>query len=201
MKICSMRGELIKRHKQAVRAALADLSSGKEPADLYMIHRYEHHTQPILPRIKFLLPHAGACIDRRRAAGSRPGHRHPGLPPDRRDALAGRPAQRLHDPGRDGAGQRAAHHGGKLFASFYALFSGVVFLASAGLVIAPLAHRLLHWLHLEAETPTVTAMPRLLILSQDCAEYKRLIERGRPARAVHLRHPRPARHHPLQRGV
>ena len=42
---------------------------------------------------------------------------------------------------------------GKLFASFYALFSGVVFLASAGLVIAPLAHRLLHWLHLEAETP------------------------------------------------
>jgi len=42
--------------------------------------------------------------------------------------------------------------GGKLFASFYALFSGVMFLASAGLVIAPLAHRLLHWLHLESET-------------------------------------------------
>ena len=39
---------------------------------------------------------------------------------------------------------------GKLFASFYALFSGVVFLAAAGMVIAPLAHRLLHWLHLES---------------------------------------------------
>jgi hypothetical protein len=38
---------------------------------------------------------------------------------------------------------------GKLFASFYALFSGVVFLASVGILIAPLAHRLLHWLHLE----------------------------------------------------
>jgi hypothetical protein len=40
--------------------------------------------------------------------------------------------------------------GAKLFASFYALFSGVVFIASMGLVIAPVAHRLLHRLHLEA---------------------------------------------------
>jgi len=39
---------------------------------------------------------------------------------------------------------------GKLFASFYALFSGVVFLAIAGILVAPLAHRLLHVLHLEA---------------------------------------------------
>jgi len=42
--------------------------------------------------------------------------------------------------------------GGKLFASFYALFSGVVFIASAGLVIAPFAHRMLHWIHLETDT-------------------------------------------------
>ncbi len=39
--------------------------------------------------------------------------------------------------------------GGKLFASFYALFSGIVFLVTAGIVIAPIAHRLLHRLHLE----------------------------------------------------
>ena len=39
--------------------------------------------------------------------------------------------------------------GGKLFASFYALFSGVVFLIMAGIIIAPLAHRLLHRLHLD----------------------------------------------------
>ena len=38
---------------------------------------------------------------------------------------------------------------GKLFASFYALFSGSVFLVVAGIVIAPVAHRLLHRLHLE----------------------------------------------------
>jgi hypothetical protein len=38
---------------------------------------------------------------------------------------------------------------GKLFASFYALYSGVAFLAIAAVLIAPFAHRLLHRLHLE----------------------------------------------------
>mgnify|MGYP003376435215 CR=1 FL=1 len=40
--------------------------------------------------------------------------------------------------------------GGKLFASAYALFSGMAFLAIAGIVVAPLAHRILHRLHLES---------------------------------------------------
>ena len=40
---------------------------------------------------------------------------------------------------------------GKLFASFYALFSGVIFLVVAGIVVAPIAHRLLHRLHLDEE--------------------------------------------------
>jgi hypothetical protein len=39
---------------------------------------------------------------------------------------------------------------GKLFASFYALFSGSIFLVIAGIVVAPVAHRLLHRLHLDA---------------------------------------------------
>jgi hypothetical protein len=39
--------------------------------------------------------------------------------------------------------------GGKVFASFYALFSGVIFLVMAGVVVAPMAHRVLHRLHLE----------------------------------------------------
>ena len=38
---------------------------------------------------------------------------------------------------------------GKLFASFYALYAGVAFLAIAAVLIAPFAHRLLHRLHLE----------------------------------------------------
>jgi hypothetical protein len=37
----------------------------------------------------------------------------------------------------------------KLFASAYALFSGVIFIASVGVVVAPLAHRLLHHFHVE----------------------------------------------------
>ena len=41
--------------------------------------------------------------------------------------------------------------GGKVFASCYALFSGVVFLIIVGIMMAPFAHRLFHRLHLEAE--------------------------------------------------
>jgi hypothetical protein len=39
--------------------------------------------------------------------------------------------------------------GAKLFAAVYALFSGIVFLAGVGVLIAPLLHRLLHRFHLE----------------------------------------------------
>jgi len=38
---------------------------------------------------------------------------------------------------------------GKLFATFYALYAGVAFLAIAAVLIAPFAHRLLHRLHME----------------------------------------------------
>ena len=43
---------------------------------------------------------------------------------------------------------------GKIFASAYALFSGGVFLAVASILIAPVAHRLLHRLHLDEEDDT-----------------------------------------------
>ena len=36
---------------------------------------------------------------------------------------------------------------GKLFASFYALYSGIVFLVVAGLLLAPVFHRFLHRFH------------------------------------------------------
>lgn len=41
--------------------------------------------------------------------------------------------------------------GGKVFASFYSLFSGIVFLVTAAILVAPLVHRFLHRLHLEAK--------------------------------------------------
>jgi hypothetical protein len=41
----------------------------------------------------------------------------------------------------------------KLFASGYALFSGVVFLTSISLVLAPVFHRVIHHFHLEGSNP------------------------------------------------
>jgi hypothetical protein len=40
---------------------------------------------------------------------------------------------------------------GKIFASFYALYSGIILLASVGILAAPLFHRVLHRFHLEIE--------------------------------------------------
>ena len=41
--------------------------------------------------------------------------------------------------------------GGKLFASFYALYAGIVFIGSAALLLAPVLHRILHKLHLDEQ--------------------------------------------------
>lgn len=41
---------------------------------------------------------------------------------------------------------------GKVFASFYALYSGVVFLVVASLLVSPIAHRIFHAMHLEGES-------------------------------------------------
>jgi hypothetical protein len=38
--------------------------------------------------------------------------------------------------------------GGKLFASFYALYSAFILLTVAGVIFAPVAHRLLHYFHI-----------------------------------------------------
>jgi hypothetical protein len=39
----------------------------------------------------------------------------------------------------------------KVFAGVYALFSGIVFLVLAGVIVAPIIHRTLHYLHLESQ--------------------------------------------------
>ena len=38
---------------------------------------------------------------------------------------------------------------GKWFASFYALFSGVMFITNIGIILTPALHRIFHRLHLE----------------------------------------------------
>ena len=40
---------------------------------------------------------------------------------------------------------------GKVFASFYALYSGIVLLASVGVLITPIFHRFMHRFHIEIE--------------------------------------------------
>jgi len=40
---------------------------------------------------------------------------------------------------------------GKLFAAFYALFSGVVFISSIAVLLAPIVHRFLHKFHLDED--------------------------------------------------
>jgi hypothetical protein len=40
---------------------------------------------------------------------------------------------------------------GKYFASFYALFSGLLFIGAASIVLAPFMHRVMHRLHIEEE--------------------------------------------------
>ena len=44
--------------------------------------------------------------------------------------------------------------GGKLFSSFYALFSGVVFITNIGIITAPIIHRIFHKFHLEDNAPS-----------------------------------------------
>jgi hypothetical protein len=115
-----------------------------------MIHQYEHHTQPLLPLKNFLrrmLNHglvAASVLAIALGIGILGYHLTEGF--SWIDSLLNAsmilggmgPVDPIHTPL------------GKLFASFYALFSGVVFLASVGILTAPLAHRLLHWLHLES---------------------------------------------------
>jgi len=50
-------------------------------------------------------------------------------------------------------------NGAKVFASIYALFSGLVFIAVMGIVFTPVFHRLIHKFHVDAE-PDAAASAR-----------------------------------------
>ena len=42
--------------------------------------------------------------------------------------------------------------GGKIFAGFYALFSGLAFILIVGIIFAPIVHRFFHRFHLDVDT-------------------------------------------------
>lgn len=51
---------------------------------------------------------------------------------------------------------------GKLFASFYALFSGIVFLVAVAVILAPVVHRILHRFHFEGDSQGQTTVDAVL---------------------------------------
>ena len=109
---------------------------------------FEHHSQPILPRRAFLLRlgrFAGAALVLVAVSwaigilGYRALEGMSWIDATLNSAmlLGGMgPVDQLHTDA------------GKLFASFYALFSGIVFLISVGVLTAPILHRFLHQFHL-----------------------------------------------------
>ena len=48
-----------------------------------------------------------------------------------------------------GPADKMNSEGGKIFAAFYALYSGVAFLSTIAIMFTPVAHRVLHILHLD----------------------------------------------------
>lgn len=112
---------------------------------------FEHHSQPLLPRPLWLrrLTLSGvvavAIVGAALGIGVAGYHVFVGL--DWLDATLNA-AMILSGMG---PVDRLGTVAGKIFAIFYALFSGVVFIGVAGILVAPWAHRLLHGLHAELD--------------------------------------------------
>jgi len=110
---------------------------------------FEHRTDPILPRHTFLfrvlvyLTLATLLIGVALGIGVVGYHVLGGLPWI--DALVN--ASMIL--GGMGPVDPITSHAGKLFASFYALFSGLLFIGAASIILAPFVHRVMHKLHLD----------------------------------------------------
>jgi hypothetical protein len=110
---------------------------------------FEHRAQPLVPRAKFILRLlrramiAGGIIGASLGLGAVGYHVTEGF--DWIDSILNA-AMILTGMGPVNPVQTTA---GKLFATFYALFSGIVFLTTAALVLGPVFHRLIHRFHLE----------------------------------------------------
>jgi hypothetical protein len=114
---------------------------------------FEHRTQPVLPRAAFVrrvLKHAGLAIAIVLAS-----------------LLAGAIGYRACEHwnwtdatlnaamilGGMGPVDPVRSEGGKIFATVYALYSGLVVIALIGVVLLPFMHRLMHVFHLEFDAP------------------------------------------------
>lgn len=112
---------------------------------------FEHRTDPLLPRHRFLvrvvvyLALSAAVIGAALGVGVLGYHYFGGLPWI--DALVN--ASMIL--GGMGPVDPITSPAGKIFASAYALFSGLLFIGAASLVLAPFVHRIMHTLHLDEE--------------------------------------------------
>ena len=112
---------------------------------------FEHRSAPLLPRQAFIARVAGYVLAATTLVGAALGmgvlgyHFLAGLPWI--DALVN--ASMIL--GGMGPVDRVENQAGKLFASFYALFSGLLFIGAASLVLAPFMHRIMHKLHIDEE--------------------------------------------------
>jgi hypothetical protein len=112
---------------------------------------FEHRSDPLLPRHSFLLRALGYLTLSAGVVGAALGigvlgyHHLGGL--SWIDALVN--ASMIL--GGMGPVDPIASNAGKYFASFYALFSGLLFIGAASLAMAPFVHRIMHKLHLDEE--------------------------------------------------
>ena len=110
---------------------------------------FEHRTDPLLPRHRFawrvlgFLSLSAAAIGMALGIGVAGYHYLGGLPWI--DALLN--ASMIL--GGMGPVDPIPSQAGKLFASAYALFSGLLFIGAASLVLTPFVHRIMHSLHVE----------------------------------------------------
>jgi hypothetical protein len=115
------------------------------------LFKYERHNQPLLPKRQFLfrlLRHFGfgtVLIFGSLAIGVLGYHFTENMP--WLDSVLN--ASMIL--GGMGPVNTLATAAGKVFASLYALFSGVIFLVAAGVFIAPVVHRWLHKMHLDQD--------------------------------------------------
>lgn len=112
---------------------------------------FEHRTEPLLPRHSFALRALGYLVLSTLVVGVALGigvlgyHHLGGLPWI--DALVN--ASMIL--GGMGPVDPIASTAGKYFASFYALFSGLLFIGAASIAVAPFVHRIMHKLHVDEE--------------------------------------------------
>ena len=115
-----------------------------------MIGRFEHYGEPMLPRARFLRRMLGYGLFGVSLLTSALGIGVIGYHVIARLGWI----DSIHNASMILAGMGPVdpmpNDGSKLFASAYAIFSGVVFLGTVSVVLSPVVHRLLHRFHLDA---------------------------------------------------